>query len=173
MSPSSAQSWTRRIRPGYYDNIRVSDAERAEVADRLAVHYSDGRLDKAEFDERIAHAMSAKTHGDLDGLFDDLPEPDDRGRGRGPGRAAGTGGPGGPDGTGGSGSVYGPSRPYGVSRRGRSHPVLAAVALVFVAVVAWHALIHLFFIPWFVIAILVAAVMYANRGSRRAHRNRQ
>ena len=46
MSPSSAQAWTRRIRPGYYDNMRVSDAERAEVADLLGRHYSDGRLDK-------------------------------------------------------------------------------------------------------------------------------
>jgi hypothetical protein len=165
MSPSSAQSWTRRIRPGYNDNIRVSDAERAEVADRLAAHYSDGRLDKAEFDERVAHAMSAKTHGDLNGLFDDLPELDDRGRGPA----------GGPAGSGDTGGVCGPSRPHGVSRRprGRSHPILATAVLVFVAVVAWHALIHLFFIPWFVIAILVAAVMYANRGCRRAHRNRQ
>ena len=74
MSPSSAQSWTRRIsRPGYNDSMRVSDAERAEVADLLGRHYSDGRLDKQEFDERAARAMSAKTRGDLDGLFDEGP----------------------------------------------------------------------------------------------------
>jgi hypothetical protein len=55
--------------------MRVSDAERSDVADRLAQHYGDGRLDQAELDERLSRAMSAKTQADLDGLFDDLPEP--------------------------------------------------------------------------------------------------
>ncbi len=53
--------------------MRISDADRAEVADRLSKHYSDGRLDQAEFDERLDRAMKAKTHADLDGLFADLP----------------------------------------------------------------------------------------------------
>ena len=65
-----------RFRFGYTDqHIRVSDAERAEVADRLAAHFGEGRLTQAEFDERAAQAMNAKTRGDLRGLFDDLPEP--------------------------------------------------------------------------------------------------
>lgn len=54
-------------------NLRVSDAERNEVADRLSRHFSDGRLDQVEFKERLDAAMSAKTQGDLAGLFDDLP----------------------------------------------------------------------------------------------------
>jgi hypothetical protein len=45
------------------------------MADRLAVHFGEGRLALAEFDERVAQAMNAKTCGDLSGLFDDLPEP--------------------------------------------------------------------------------------------------
>ncbi len=53
--------------------LRVSDAERAEVADRLAKHYSDGRLDQAEFDKRLDQAMRAVTQSDLSGLFADLP----------------------------------------------------------------------------------------------------
>ena len=74
MSPTSSQQWTRRIR--YSDqHIRVSDAERTEVTDRLAVHFAEGRLTQAEFDERAGQAMNAKTRGDLRGLFDDLPEP--------------------------------------------------------------------------------------------------
>jgi Flp pilus assembly protein TadB len=168
MSPSSSQSWTRRIRPGYNENIRVSDAERAEVADRLAAHYGDGRLDKAEFDERVSHAMSAKTRGDLNGLFDDLPDFDDHGRSTatGPAEPVGAGG------AGGAGGVSGPTRQYGVSQRGRAHPILAAAVLIFVAIVAWHALIHLFFIPWFAIVIVVAIVMLVNRGSRRTRRDR-
>jgi hypothetical protein len=65
-----------RFRYGYTDqHVRVSDAERTEVADRLAAHFGEGRLDQAEFDERVAQAMNAKTRGDLSGLFDDLPEP--------------------------------------------------------------------------------------------------
>ena len=53
--------------------MRVSDAERAEVADQLAQHYGDGRLDQAELDERLSRAMSAKTRADLTGITDDLP----------------------------------------------------------------------------------------------------
>jgi hypothetical protein len=55
-------------------HMRVSDAERQAVTDRLAEHFGDGRLDQAEFDERVGRAMSAKTRADLNGLFDDLPE---------------------------------------------------------------------------------------------------
>jgi hypothetical protein len=54
-------------------NLRVSDAERNEVADKLSRHFSEGRLDQSEFKERLDAAMSAKTQGDLAGLFDDLP----------------------------------------------------------------------------------------------------
>ena len=54
-------------------NLRVSDAERNEVADKLSRHFAEGRLDQGEFKERLDSAMSAKTQGDLAGLFDDLP----------------------------------------------------------------------------------------------------
>jgi len=57
-------------------SMRVSHAERTEVADRLSKHYGDGRLDEEEFNERLDRAMKAKTQSDLDGLFDDLPEPE-------------------------------------------------------------------------------------------------
>jgi Domain of unknown function (DUF1707) len=55
-------------------NLRLSDADRAEVAERLSKHYADGRLDEAEFTERVDLAMSAKTESDLTGLFSDLPD---------------------------------------------------------------------------------------------------
>ena len=54
-------------------HLRVSDAERHEVADRLSRHFADGRLDQTEFDLRLGRATGAVTRGDLDGLFDDLP----------------------------------------------------------------------------------------------------
>jgi len=55
-------------------HLRVSDAERQAVTDRLAEHFADGRLDQAEFDDRVGQAMNAKTRADLSGLFSDLPE---------------------------------------------------------------------------------------------------
>jgi hypothetical protein len=69
--------------------MRVSDADRADVADRLSRHYSDGRLDQAEFDERLDLAMRAKTRADLIGLLADLPEEQPAaGAGAGPGAGA-------------------------------------------------------------------------------------
>jgi hypothetical protein len=60
---------------GYSDqHLRVSDAERQAVSDRLAEHYAAGRLDQAEFDDRMGQAMNAKTRGDLSGLCADLPD---------------------------------------------------------------------------------------------------
>lgn len=53
--------------------LRVSDADRDAVATELSQHFQDGRLDQAEFDERLTAAMSAKRRSDLDGLLADLP----------------------------------------------------------------------------------------------------
>jgi len=75
--PRTGQSWTRGFPPlfrGSDQHLRVSDAERQAVADRLAEHFADGRLDRAEFDDRVGRAMNAKTRADLSGLFSDLPE---------------------------------------------------------------------------------------------------
>ena len=79
MSAQYNQNWTRGFGPWFTgpasdQHMRVSDAERQAVADRLAEHFSSGRLDQAEFDDRVGRAMSAKTRADLNGLFDDLPE---------------------------------------------------------------------------------------------------
>jgi len=83
-SPSQPTAPPRRASwPGA--DMRVGDAERAEIADRLARHFSDGRLDEAEFGERLDRAMRAKTMADLSGLLSDLPgeepaPPQQRGR---------------------------------------------------------------------------------------------
>ena len=55
-------------------HLRVSDAEREAVTGQLAGHFADGRLDQAEFDDRVGRAMSAKTRADLSGLLVDLSE---------------------------------------------------------------------------------------------------
>jgi hypothetical protein len=54
--------------------MRVSDAERMAIADRLAKHFVDGRLSETEFDERLDRAMRATTMADLSGLLSDLPD---------------------------------------------------------------------------------------------------
>jgi Domain of unknown function (DUF1707) len=79
MPSQYSQSWARGFSPRFSgpssdQHLRVSDAERQAVTDRLAEHFGDGRLDQAEFDERVGRAMNAKTRADLSGLFDDLPE---------------------------------------------------------------------------------------------------
>ena len=56
-----------------HPDLRVSDAERNDVAERLSHHFADGRLDQVEFSARLDRATGAKTRRDLDGLFDDLP----------------------------------------------------------------------------------------------------
>jgi len=54
--------------------MRVGDAERMAIADRLAKHFVDGRLSETEFDERLDRAMRATTMADLTGLLSDLPD---------------------------------------------------------------------------------------------------
>lgn len=56
--------------------MRVSDADRAAVADLLGRHYSAGRLSAAEFEERLDRAMRATTMADITGLLSDLPDAD-------------------------------------------------------------------------------------------------
>ena len=55
--------------------LRVSDAERQAAVDVLRVAFTEGRLDLTEYETRIGAAYGAKTYGDLDGLFTDLPRP--------------------------------------------------------------------------------------------------
>ena len=141
------QSWTRGFGPWFTDpasdqHMRVSDAERQAVADRLAEHFSSGRLDQAEFDERIGKAMSAKTRADLNGLFDDLPE---------------TGAPAATDPT------------TGQLRRRHRHPVLLAALIVFVAIAAAHVVWPLLWIGFLVAIVLFATgtIGHGRSGQRR------
>ncbi|MDT7594689.1 MAG: hypothetical protein QOJ06_235 [Pseudonocardiales bacterium] len=59
-------------RPG---SLRVSDAEREQVAARIRDAAERGMLTLAEADERQAAAYAAKVRADLAGLTDDLPSP--------------------------------------------------------------------------------------------------
>ncbi len=56
--------------------LRVSDADRSEVSELLSRHFSDGRLDAAEFDARLDRTVKAKTRTELRAVLADLPHPD-------------------------------------------------------------------------------------------------
>jgi hypothetical protein len=135
-------------------NMRVSDAERAEVADRLAANFADGRLDQEEYDERVARAMSAKTQADFDGLFDDLPgmgAPTDNRETR---STAASGTPG----------LAGP-------RSGRRRGPLRLVLTVVLILVALSVVSHIvtsafwffgwFFSPWWILALVALIILLA------------
>ena len=142
MSSQYSQSWARGFSPMFSgphpdQNLRVSDAERQAVTDRLAEHFGDGRLDQAEFDERVGRAMNAKTRADLSGLFDDLPE------------------------TGAPAVTACPPR-----RRGRSHPGLVLVLFFVLALTLGHALFWAA-VPLLWLGLLVAGVLFATRAVGR------
>jgi hypothetical protein len=60
------------VRPA---DLRVSDAERVVVQERLRRAVGDGQLDLDEFDVRVQSTWAAKTRGDLARVTADLPVP--------------------------------------------------------------------------------------------------
>ena len=54
---------------------RLSDAERDVAASMLREHFEAGRLDQAEFEQRLSSALSARYARDVEVLFADLPDP--------------------------------------------------------------------------------------------------
>jgi uncharacterized RDD family membrane protein YckC len=57
------------------ERLRASDRDRDKVVERLREAAAEGRLTANELDERLTHAFSAATYGELDTLTDDLPVP--------------------------------------------------------------------------------------------------
>lgn len=119
-------------------DLRVSDAERSEVADRLGRHYSDGRLNTEEFNERVERAMNAKTQSDLSGLFDDLPSLDDS-----------------------------PGVPACRAHRRSRRRALFLVLLIVIAVTVGHALWWFFMPAWLAILLFAAVAVYALQNRER------
>ena len=142
-SQSRPRGFAPLFRSPYSDqHLRVSDAERQAVADRLGAHFAEGRLDQDEFDERAGRAMSAKTRADLSGLFEDLPDLSTRPQ---------------------TGTAPVPARP----RRRHSHPILVLVRVVIVALAAAHLAVAAT-APWLWLAFVAAILVLATRGTRRS-----
>ena len=55
------------------DRIRIGDAERDAADKALREHLAAGRLTMDEYSERVAQVYSARTRGEIDALFSDLP----------------------------------------------------------------------------------------------------
>ncbi|WP_308283256.1 DUF1707 SHOCT-like domain-containing protein [Pseudonocardia nigra] len=53
--------------------MRISDADRSAVADRLRIAVDEGRLDLTDYDERLRSVYAASTFGELQPLTADLP----------------------------------------------------------------------------------------------------
>ncbi|MEO9220504.1 MAG: DUF1707 domain-containing protein [Mycobacteriaceae bacterium] len=58
-------------------DVRIGTPEREAAQQRLNEHFSLGRLDVAEFEERSTLVSGARTRSDLDGVFHDLPAASD------------------------------------------------------------------------------------------------
>ena len=54
-------------------DVRIGTPEREAAQQQLNEHFSLGRLDVAEFEERSTLVSGARTRSDLDGVFHDLP----------------------------------------------------------------------------------------------------
>ena len=55
-------------------NLRASDGDREQIAERLRKAAAEGRLLSEELEQRIGAAFAARTYGELDALVDDLPD---------------------------------------------------------------------------------------------------
>lgn len=55
------------------DRQRAADTDRERVAEQLQAAHAEGRLDLAEYDDRVRQAWAARTYGELDLLTADLP----------------------------------------------------------------------------------------------------
>lgn len=155
--------------------IRAADEDRQQAADRLAEHYTAGRLSTQEYDERVARAYAITYLDEGSTLFDDLP-------GAGHVRGSDSGSPftaGGFD-----PAAFGPAfakagaasrRAWDGGRIGRRGPgpgvprALAVALMVLLGFTAVVVIAHII-VPLFVIGLIVFLV---GRGRRGGPRNRQ
>jgi hypothetical protein len=140
---------------GYPVPQRIGDAERDQAVQFLQEHHSQGRLDPAEFDDRMTAALRAKTQADLDRLFSDLPSPTPRSPGKDVAPAA----------------SRQPAPPAPIAKRvwGAVDIVVGAIwpiTLLVLFALHWH--------PWYLIfvPIIVSSIWGQRRAQHRAEQER-
>jgi hypothetical protein len=94
------------------EQLRIGDAEREQAATALGEHYAQGRISADEHAERLELIWHARTRGDLQPVFRDLPDPTRR-----------------------TASV---DRPRRSGRRGYRPPLFAVLAVLLVLTVITH-----------------------------------
>ncbi|GAA4695841.1 DUF1707 domain-containing protein [Pseudonocardia yuanmonensis] len=72
---STGQPGRTDLRTGPRTDLRIGDDERERGAARLAGQVGAGRLDLAEYEERVGRVYAARTRAELDAVFADLPAP--------------------------------------------------------------------------------------------------
>jgi hypothetical protein len=154
------------------DRIRISDADREQVAARLREHFAEGRLSTEEMEERISAVFSAKTYGDLRHVMADLPgdapvAPQSGQSGRSQsGRTPQWGGPGW------AGPQWAGPRWVAYRRRPRLFPLmlLALIAALVIPGVGWVFVAFFQFLLVAGLIALLAGVFAAARFRRRIRR---
>lgn len=53
--------------------MRAGDNDREQIAEQLRAAHAEGRLDLAEYDQRLQQAWAARTYAELEALTADLP----------------------------------------------------------------------------------------------------
>jgi hypothetical protein len=156
------------------EHIRVSDADREHVVERLREHYAAGRLTSDELDERVTAALSAKTYGDLRPVMTDLPEPETVGA-AGAAGPAGTPGPAGPLGPQGWAPPWmATGRPIVAYRRGPRVLPLVLIALIAAIALPGAGFVFLAFVKLallFGLVMCVTGIFAAARFRRHVRRN--
>ena len=125
-------------------HMRAGTTDRQAAVDRLTRHFTEGRLDPTEFDERVGKAYAATYLDQLPELLEDLPEDQQRRSDRAPTPWAG------------------PQRPQ-IRRR----PPLLAIILVVALLMSIGAITHGFF-P-FPLFWVVLVIFFITSGRRRRY----
>jgi Domain of unknown function (DUF1707) len=70
---------------GHDPNLRAADADRERIAEQLRRSHAEGRIDLAEFQQRLERCYEARTIGELDELVGDLPRREEKAQRGSPG----------------------------------------------------------------------------------------
>jgi len=150
------------------ENIRISDADREHIVERLREHYAEGRLTSDELDERVTAALNAKTYGDLRSLMTDLPEPETVGAAN-PTSSPWNAGPGGWD----QQPWYPGGRPIVAYRRGPRILPLVLIAFIVAIAVPGAGLVAFVFLKLALLFFLVLCITGIFAGARFRRRARR